>query len=89
MDYNIAVAGCCIFSRSLYIFTFAKSLYSTVIYFQSLDPTFHLLIKTWFAKIHLHNTYAYTAISIRVVHEQSGKVEFERERLLGIALKIH
>jgi hypothetical protein len=31
----------------------------------------------------------YTAISINVVHEQSGKVEYERERLLGIALKIH
>jgi hypothetical protein len=26
----------------------------------------------------------YTAISIKVVHEQSGKVEYERERLLGI-----
>ena len=33
----------------------------------------------------------YTAISIKVVHEQvgEGKVEYERERLLGIALKIH
>ena len=31
----------------------------------------------------------YTAISIKIVHEQSGKVEYERERLLGIALKIH
>jgi hypothetical protein len=31
----------------------------------------------------------YTAISIKVVQEQSGKVEYERERLLGIALKIH
>jgi hypothetical protein len=29
--------------------------------------------------------YLYTAISIKVVHEQSGKVEYERERLLGIA----
>ena len=29
------------------------------------------------------------AISIKVVHEQSGKVEYERERLLGTALKIH
>ena len=28
----------------------------------------------------------YTAISI--VHEQSGKVEYERERLLGIANKL-
>jgi hypothetical protein len=27
----------------------------------------------------------YTAISIKVVPEQSGKVEYERERLLGIA----
>jgi hypothetical protein len=26
----------------------------------------------------------YTAISIQVVHKQSGKVEYERERLLGI-----
>ena len=32
--------------------------------------------------------YLYTAISIKVVHEQSGKIEYERERLLGIALKI-
>jgi hypothetical protein len=31
----------------------------------------------------------YTAISIKVVHEQSGKVEYERERLLGTALKFH
>ena len=30
----------------------------------------------------------HAAISIKVVHEQSGKVEYERERLLGIALKI-
>jgi hypothetical protein len=30
----------------------------------------------------------YTAISIKVVHEQSGKVEYERERLLGIAKKL-
>jgi hypothetical protein len=29
----------------------------------------------------------YTAISIKVVHEQSGKVEYERERLLGIVNK--
>jgi hypothetical protein len=32
--------------------------------------------------------YVYTAISIKVVHEQSGKVEYERERLLGIANKL-
>jgi hypothetical protein len=30
----------------------------------------------------------YTAISIKVVHEQSRKVEYERERLLGIANKL-
>jgi hypothetical protein len=30
----------------------------------------------------------YTAISIKVVHEQSGKVEYERERLLGIPKKL-
>jgi hypothetical protein len=30
----------------------------------------------------------YTAISIKVVHELSGKVEYERERLLGIANKL-
>jgi hypothetical protein len=30
----------------------------------------------------------HTAISINVVHEQSGKVEYERERLLGIANKL-
>jgi hypothetical protein len=29
----------------------------------------------------------YTAISIKVVPEQSGKVKYERERLLGIANK--
>jgi hypothetical protein len=33
-------------------------------------------------------THVYTAISIKVVHEQSGKVEYERERLLGIANKL-
>ena len=30
----------------------------------------------------------YTAISIKVVHEQSGKFEYERERLLGIPNKL-
>ena len=30
----------------------------------------------------------YTATSIKVVHEQSGKVEYDRERLLGIANKL-
>ena len=32
--------------------------------------------------------YLYTAISIKVVHEQSGKVEYERDRLLGIVNKL-
>ena len=31
---------------------------------------------------------SHTAISIKVVHEQSGKVEYERERLLGIDNKL-
>jgi hypothetical protein len=34
------------------------------------------------------NIFMYTAISIKVVNEQSGKVEYERERLLGIANKL-
>ena len=33
------------------------------------------------------HTYIHTAISIKVVPEQSGKVEYQRERLLGIANK--
>ena len=32
-------------------------------------------------------SYLHTAISIKVVHEQRGKVEYERERLLGIVNK--
>jgi hypothetical protein len=36
----------------------------------------------------LSDIFLYTAISIKVVHEQSGKVEFERKRLLGIANKL-
>jgi hypothetical protein len=28
------------------------------------------------------SSHAYTAVSIKAVHEQSGKVEYERERLL-------
>ena len=36
-----------------------------------------------------YHTIYHTAISIKVAHEQSGKVEYERERLLGTALKIH
>jgi hypothetical protein len=41
------------------------------------------------AKNYKNGPELHTAISIKVVHEQSGKVEYERERLLGIALKIH
>jgi hypothetical protein len=37
--------------------------------------------------IHIY-TDIHTAISIKVVPEQSGKVEYERERLLGIAKKL-
>jgi hypothetical protein len=32
--------------------------------------------------------YMYTAVSIKVVHEQSGIVEYDRERLLGIPHKL-
>jgi hypothetical protein len=35
------------------------------------------------------NKFVYTAISIKVVPEQSGKVQYERERMLEIAMKIH
>jgi hypothetical protein len=42
---------------------------------------------TYFLNI-LRKHTAYTAISIKVVHEQSGKVEYERERLLGVANKL-
>jgi hypothetical protein len=31
----------------------------------------------------------YTAISIKVVYEENGKVEYEREGLLGIAKQIY
>jgi hypothetical protein len=41
-------------------------------------------IYTWrFLDIQLFQIF-----SIKVVHEQSGKVEYERERLLGIANKL-
>jgi hypothetical protein len=36
----------------------------------------------------LHFEIKYTAISIKAVHEQSGKAEHEHERLLGIANKL-
>ena len=39
------------------------------------------------AVCYIYRLYVNTAISIKVVHEQSGKVEYERERLLGIAKK--
>jgi hypothetical protein len=31
---------------------------------------------------------SFTAIAIKVAHEQSGKVKYERKRLLGIANKL-
>jgi hypothetical protein len=34
------------------------------------------------------NPNYYTAISMKVVHKQSVKVEYERERLLGISNKL-
>jgi hypothetical protein len=37
---------------------------------------------------YIHCIFVYTAISIKIVHKQSGKVEYERERLLGIANKL-
>jgi hypothetical protein len=36
-----------------------------------------------------HIIVLYTAITIKVVHAQSGKVEYERERTLGIAKKMN
>ena len=42
----------------------------------------------YFAVRSLKYLFMYTAISIKVVPEQSGKVEYERERLLGIANKL-
>jgi hypothetical protein len=41
-----------------------------------------------YIKVFFISCHWYTAISIKVVHEQSGKVEYERERLLGIANKL-
>jgi hypothetical protein len=49
-----------------------------------------LIVKTMqIQHLIVYRDIPYTAISIKVVHEQSGKVEYERERLLGIAMKIH
>jgi hypothetical protein len=54
-----------------------------------LNGTFHLSPHENILTIALINIhYLYTAISIKVVREQSGKVEYERERLLGIANKL-
>ena len=39
--------------------------------------------------MHERSYLIHTAISIKVVPEQSGKVEYELERLLGLAMKIH
>jgi hypothetical protein len=33
--------------------------------------------------MHVFSSFRYTAISIKVVPEQSGNVEYERERLAG------
>jgi hypothetical protein len=52
-------------------------LYQLQLYWQSGD----ILEQITIVSKHL----SYTAISIKVVHEQSGKVEYERERLLWIA----
>jgi hypothetical protein len=49
------------------------------------------IIKKWYNhnRVHVKTTLSqYTAISIKVVPEQSGKVEYERERMLGIANKL-
>jgi hypothetical protein len=40
------------------------------------------------ARVRTDEFTIHTAILIKVVHEQSGKVEYERERLLGIAKKL-
>jgi hypothetical protein len=49
----------------------------------------NLSSKKMFSLFYIISTQRYyTAISIKVVHEQSGKVEYERERLLGIANKL-
>jgi hypothetical protein len=51
--------------------------------------TFFHIISVEFAQYgNVLNFPVSTAISIKVVHEQSGKVEYERERLLGIANKL-
>jgi hypothetical protein len=39
--------------------------------------------------VHCFPLQRYTATSIKVVHEQSGEGEYERERLQGTALKIY
>jgi hypothetical protein len=41
------------------------------------------------ASKHKSPVHIHAAISIKVVPDQSGKIEYERERLLGIAMKIH
>jgi hypothetical protein len=54
----------------------------------------HAPIYKWYGTLRtprvlsLKHLRLYRAISIKVVHKQSGKVEYERERLLGTALKI-
>jgi hypothetical protein len=76
---------------------------SKILYASSLDRTYRdcspftktLHIQFYRARCRKHLEYlsinltlAYTAISIKVVHEQSGKVEYARERLLGIPKKL-
>jgi hypothetical protein len=49
---------------------FEKALASRVVHFEP-------------KSIHYGKGHWYTTISIKVVHEQSGKVEYDRKRLLG------
>ena len=41
-----------------------------------------------YLQTNVYRCFQYTAISIKVVPEQNGKAEYERERLLGIAKKL-
>jgi hypothetical protein len=47
----------------------------------------HLQIRIYLSCSHADTRY--TAILNKVVLEQSGKVQYERERMLGITMKIH
>jgi hypothetical protein len=62
-------------------FTYLKKLNSHVfVYNLAFNSSPFFLVQAHFLSL-----YIYTSISIKVVHEQSRKVEYERERLLGIA----